>query len=173
MIRPESAIVARVQASLTAPEALFRLEVWDQGPAFRARFASAFGQNLPGPGQSAQADGARILWREPGVWLLTGPGLSESGLQTIVAECGAVAEVTSGFARIVLQGEAWRSLLTVGAFLDVENPDFGPGRTAATLIHHTPVLLDVQDDLTVVAHVPRSYGHEMLHFWQDAARRIG
>ena len=165
--------MARVQVHLTDAEALFRLELWDVSPDFCARFASAFGLDLPGPGQSAQADGARILWREPGVWLLTGPGLSDSGLQTIVAECGAVAEVTSGFARIVLQGEAWRSLLTVGAFLDVENPDFGPGRTAATLIHHTPVLLDVQDDLTVVAHVPRSYGHEMLHFWQDAARRIG
>jgi heterotetrameric sarcosine oxidase gamma subunit len=173
MTRPESAIVASLQVSLTAPEALFRLEVWDHGPAFRARCASAFGQDLPGPGQVFQAGGARILWREPDVWLLSGTDLSEAGLQAIAGDSGAVAEVTSGFARIVLQGEAWRSLLSVGAFLDVEHPDFGPGRTAATLIHHTPVLLDVQDDQTVVAHVPRSYGHEMLHFWQDAARRIG
>lgn len=165
--------MARVQVSLTVAEALFRLEVWDVSPDFRARFAAALGLDLPGPGQSAQADGFRILWREPSVWLLTGADLSETGLQTIAADCGGVAEVTSGFARIVLQGEAWRSLLTVGAFLDVEHPDFGPGRTAATLIHHTPVLLDVQDDLTVVAYVPGSYGHEMLPFWQDAARRIG
>jgi len=166
-------MVARVQVSLTVAEALFRLEVWDVSPDCHARFAAALGLDLPGPGQSAQAGGFRILWREPSVWLLTGADLSETGLQTIAADCGGVAEVTSGFARIVLQGEAWRSLLTVGAFLDVEHPDFGPGRTAATLIHHTPVLLDVQDPLTVVAYVPRSYGHEMLHFWQDAARRIG
>ncbi|MDH4384209.1 MAG: hypothetical protein QE280_02060 [Caulobacter sp.] len=165
--------MARLQVNLTDAEALFRLEVWDPNPDCRARFASAFGLALPGPGQSVQADGFRILWREADVWLLTGPDLSETALQTIAAECGGVAEVTSGFARIVLQGEAWRSLLTVGAVLDVEHPDFGPGRTAATLIHHTPVLLDVQDDLTVVAYAPRSYGHEMLHFWQDAARRIG
>jgi heterotetrameric sarcosine oxidase gamma subunit len=173
MIRPENAIVARLQVDLTDAEALFRLEVWDPNPDCRARFVAAYGLDLPGPGQSAQAEGARILWREPCVWLLTGQRLSEAGLQTIAAECGGVVEVTSGFARIVLRGEAWRSLLSVGAFLDVEHPDFGPGRTAATLIHHTPVLLDVQDDLTVVAYVPRSYGHEMLHFWQDAARRIG
>ena len=73
--------------------------------------------------------------------------------------------------RVRLAGPGWRSLLMEGGVFDAESPAFSTGCSASTVIDHVNVRLLVESE-DCLAFVPLSYAHDMVHFWQVAAKTL-
>ena len=161
-----------VQVEPAASATLLIVEIWGDVAVVEARLRAT----LPAPGKALAAAGWRALWWEPETWLIRPAAEADStvaaGLSAAIGGEGALTDVSGAFRRIVLQGPAWRSLLMIGGVFDAESPSFGPGCVAGTVIHHTPVRLDVLSPTTVEAYVPPSYAEDLLHHWRRSAARL-
>jgi heterotetrameric sarcosine oxidase gamma subunit len=146
-----------------APDALLRLEQWGAVPAA-----------LPAPGRAADTPMGRLIWIEPGAWLLRAPlgdlVQATAQLEILAGDDGAVIDITGGLARFRLTGPAWRELLTVGGVFDVENPAFAPGCAAATILHHAAIWIDVIEAETADVYCLPSYAQELAAGWARAVR---
>lgn len=141
-------------------------EIWSNPTAVAARFKSAMGFELPATGRSGGTDVVRLIRFEPTVWLVEG---DVTTLPAILGDDGALTAIGGGTVRIRLSGAGWRSLLMESGVFDAENPAFGPGCSAATIIDHVNVRLHVVSDTVCDAYVPLSYSAALTHFWEDAA----
>ena len=127
------------------------------------------GYALPPMGRAA-GDAARMMMRfEPMVWLVDG---DSAPLEALLAEDGALTPIGGGVVHFRLSGPAWRALLMEGGVFNAEDPAFGPGSTAATLIDHVNVRLHVQSDDVCDAYVPTSFSAAIEHFWEAAAQTL-
>ncbi len=151
------------------PAPLHTLEIWSNPAAVTKRFAAATGFSLPTMGRSGGTDALRLIRTEPTVWLVEG---NASALPAILAEDGALTAIGGGFVRVALTGPGWRRLLMEGGVFDAENPAFGPGCSAATIIDHVNVRLHVTGDETCSAYVSLSFSKALLHFWEAAAKTL-
>ncbi len=162
----------RLTIEVQPPECLLALELWGDRAGVEARL----GAPLPLPGKSADAGERRVLWWEPGIWLVRAGAEARTALERTVAEAlvaeGAVTDLSGGFVRIRLSGSLWRELLMIGGVFDAESPTFGPGSVAGTVIHHMPVRLDVVSQETADAYVPPSYAEDLMEHWTHAAARL-
>ncbi len=154
---------------------MISLEIW--GDAAESRIAAALGAALPAVGASADLPGEwRAIRVEPSVWWLSGPreGLAarQADLDAALGEDGAAVDLTGAFARLEVCGPAWRTLLMFGGVFDAEDPDFGPGRTAGTILHHLSVRYDVVDEDRLHIFVGSSYAGDLLHHLRAAAARL-
>jgi heterotetrameric sarcosine oxidase gamma subunit len=148
---------------------LHTLEIWSNSTAVAKRFEGTTGFALPIMGRSAGNDALRLIRYEPTVWLVEGEAKT---LPAILAGEGALTAIGGGLVRIRLQGEDWRTLLMEGGVFEAENPRFGPGCSAATIIDHVAVRLHVVSDDACDAYVPSSFSAALLHFWQEAATML-
>ncbi len=156
-----------IDVTITAMRAapLHALEIWANASLVAERFAAAKGLALPRMDE-ANGNGELTLIRfEPTVWLIEG---DIEGLAEILGEDGSLTAIGGGVARIALSGPGWRRLLMEGGVFDAENPAFGSGCSAATVIDHVNVRLHVVNDDLCVAYVPSSYAHDMIDFWMSA-----
>ena len=117
----------------------------------------------------------RMIRVEPTVVWLRGP-LDEADAvlaraTETLGETGAATDLSGGFERIRISGPGWRAALMFGGVFDAEDPAFGPGATAGTLLHHLAVRYDVIDADTVEIYVAPSYAADLLHHLHDAARK--
>ncbi len=162
----------RLTIEVQPPECLLALELWGDRAGVEARL----GAPLPLSGKSADAGERRVLWWEPGIWLVRAGAEARTALERTVAEAlvaeGAVTDLSGGFVRIRLSGSLWRELLMIGGVFDAESPTFGPGSVAGTVIHHMPVRLDVVSQETADAYVPPSYAEDLMEHWTHAAARL-
>jgi heterotetrameric sarcosine oxidase gamma subunit len=174
MIRPERAIMIdvgddRLRVQIKPPATLLALEIWGA----QAAVERGLGASLPQSCRSADLNGSRWLWWEPGVWLVRGDAERlRSSLEDAVGDHGAVTNLSGGFVRIGVMGALWRDLLMIGGVFDAESPSFGPGSIAGTVIHHMPVRLDVIGEDAVEAYVPPSYAGDLMHHWTRSAARL-
>jgi heterotetrameric sarcosine oxidase gamma subunit len=177
MIPQESVTVTtfaedRLTIEVQPPERLLAIEVWGDRAAVDARF----GAPLPLPGQSTDLGGLRILWWEPGIWIVRMDSGSQRDLELALADAlsgeGAMSDLSGGFVRIRLSGRLWRELLMIGGVFDAESQDFGPGSVAGTVIHHMPVRLDVISQGTADAYVPPSYAENLIDHWTRSQARL-
>lgn len=145
---------------------LHALEIWSNPAAVAARFQTATGFALPKTGRSGGTDSLRMIRYEPTVWLVEG---DVSDLPAVLAEDGALTAIGGGIVRVRLTGTGWRTLLMECGVFDAENPDFGPGCSAATIIDHVGVRLHVVNNDICEAYVPRSFSVALIKFWQEAA----
>lgn len=149
------------------PCALALVETWEDA-------ADLIGA-LPSACRAADFGDGRVLWWEPGVWLVrAGLGSFDTlrdTLETALRGRGAVTDVSGGFRRILLRGSACRELLMFGAVFDAEH-GLAPGAVAGTMIHHVPVRLDAIDETSIDVYVPPSYADELLHHWRAASARM-
>jgi len=156
-----------VTVTRCAPDALLRLELW----------GAAADPRLPGVCRAQDLAEGRLLWIEPGAYMLRGPlgelNSASAMLTAIAGDDGAVIDITGGLARFRLGGPAWRELLTVGAVFDVENPTFGPSCVAATILHHAAIWIDVIDAGTADVYALPSYAQELAEGWARAIERLG
>jgi heterotetrameric sarcosine oxidase gamma subunit len=148
---------------------LHALEVWSNAPAVAKRFKAATGFALPPMGRSAGTDALRLIRYEPTVWLVEGDA---SALPAILADDGAITAIGGGIVRVRLSGKGWRTLLMEGGVFDAENPAFTPGCSAATIIDHVAVRLNVVSDDVCDAYVPASFISGLVHFWEVAAGNL-
>jgi sarcosine oxidase gamma subunit len=108
--------------------------------------------------------GVRTLQVEPRRWWLFGGG-SAANIAARIDDTGALAPIGGGLVRATFTGSAWRALLMVSSFFDAENPAFGPGDVAATVIHHVPVwIAPVATDVCEV-YFAASYAHDLVGLW--------
>jgi heterotetrameric sarcosine oxidase gamma subunit len=151
------------------------VELWDGAGA--APVAAALGLALPGAlglalpaaGCSAGDDLCRAMRFEPNVWLVEGRGVDARALAAAVAGHGAVTAIGGGLVRVTLRGTGWRELLMHDGVFDAENPAFAPGCTAATVIAHVAVRLNVVSEDRCDALVPASLADGLLARWRQVA----
>ena len=143
------------------------LELWGNPKSAAARFRKTLGVDLPAMGRSASNGAITLIRFEPTVWLVEG---DLAGLDAALGEDGALTAIGGGIVRVQLSGAGWRTLLMEGGVFDADNPAFGPGCSAATVIDHVGVRLHVTAEDSCTAYVPASYAHDMIDFWQIAAR---
>lgn len=145
------------------------LEIWSNLAQVAQRFEAAFGASLPAAGSSLQMADRLLIRYEPTVWLAEG---SIAGLADILGPDGGLTAIGGGIVRVRLSGPGWRSLLMAGGVFDAEAASFKAGCSAATLIDHVGVRLYVESADACLAYVPLSYAHDMVHFWNAAARTL-
>ena len=140
------------------------------------RFQAAFGIPLPGPNQAIATEALRVIWREPGAWMvrarLTARESLMAGLQALVDADGAVTDISGAVARCRLTGPDWRILLTYGGVFDAEDPAFAPGCVAGTVVEHMAVRFDVISQTEVDAYVAPSYAADLFAYWASVARGL-
>lgn len=102
---------------------------------------------------------------EPRRWWLLGPTGYDPG------DDGAVAQIGGGLVRATLRGPGWRSLLMVAGVFDAEDPGFGPGAVAATVIHHVPVWIVPTAAAACDVYFPASYASGLIGLWTAAIAR--
>lgn len=154
-----------VTISPLPPAPLHALEIWSHAQAVAKRFEAAVGFALPPMGQSAGNAAIQLIRFEPTVWLVEG---DVTGLESLLGDDGALTAIGGGIVRIALSGTGWRRLLMEGGVFDAENPAFGPGCSAATIIDHVNVRLHVTGESQCTAYVPSSYAHDLIEFWNAA-----
>jgi heterotetrameric sarcosine oxidase gamma subunit len=167
----------RTTAAALGPLALIAVDVWSGFDEAAQRLGMALGGALPGLLGSVELPGGwRALRAEPTVWWLTGPlaalGAVLATAEAALGEDGAAIDLSGGFAGLEIVGPAWRELLMVGGVFDAEDPAFGPGSTAGTILHHADVRYDVIDDDRVHILVAPSYALDLLDHLRVAASRL-
>jgi heterotetrameric sarcosine oxidase gamma subunit len=169
MMSPENATVTEVNITTLAPAPLHALDIWSHPISVAQRFEAAMGFALPAMGRSAGINNLQLMRFEPSVWLVEG---DVSALPTLLGEDGALIAMGGGIVRVQLSGTGWRALLMESGVFDAENPSFGPGCTAATLIDHVNVRLHVVRDDMCIAYVPASFSTGLIKFWTLASRNL-
>ena len=157
--------------------ALIAVDVWSGHGGAAARLGRTLGGALPGPLHVSELTGGwRALRVEATVWWLAGPLRDlETSLDAVEAALGvdgAAVDLSGGFARLEIAGPAWRELLMTGGVFDAEDPAFGPGSTAGTVLYHAGVRYDVLDERRVHILVAPSYAHDLLDHLRAAAARL-
>jgi heterotetrameric sarcosine oxidase gamma subunit len=159
------------------PAALIAFDLWSEPEVAAARIGEALGGALPGLTHSTPLPGGwRAIRVEPTVWWLSGP-LADldrqfAQLEAALGEDGAATDLSGGFTRLGVSGPAWREVLMIGGVFDAENPDFGAGSTAGTLLHHASVRHDVTAEDRVHIHVPPGHAEDLLHHLRTALTRL-
>jgi heterotetrameric sarcosine oxidase gamma subunit len=142
--------------ALLPPNALIAVEIW-------------FGAEL-GP-----VEGDRTIRVEPTVWWLSAPLSGAAALirrlEDEVGERGAVTDISGAFSRLRLSGPRWRAALMIGGVFDAEDPRFGSGATAGTILNHAAVRYDVISEDAVEIYVPPSHVADLVHHLRGAADR--
>lgn len=124
--------------------------------------------------------GGRAVRVEPRRWWLFAPSPAVGGTvgqaspgsaaRDAAGEYAAVA-IGGGLLRATLTGPGWRALLMVAGVFDAEDPGFGVGDCAATVIHHVPVwIVPVASDRAEV-YFAASYAAGLVAMWTAAIER--
>lgn len=145
---------------------LHAMEIWSHPADVSQRFKVAFGMTLPAMGHCVNPGPMRLMRHEPTVWLADG---DVSRLPDLLQDDGALTAIGGGIVRIHLAGRQWRRLLMEGGVFDAEAASFAPGRTAATIIDGIAIRLNVIAEDVCETFVPRSFAHDLLHFWRTTA----
>ncbi len=145
------------------------VEIWSNPADVARRFEAVKGFALPAMGRGAGTDQFSLIRFEPTVWLVDG---DVAQLGDILGDDGAVTAIGGGLVRFRLTGTDWRALLMEGGVFNAEDPAFGPGCSAATVIDHVNVRLYVRSFYVCDAYVPLSFSAALLHFWQEAATTL-
>lgn len=173
MMPPGTAIVIDLALTPITSQTLFRLALWDD--AARARISAGLGVPLPGPCQTVDGAGLRLLWLESAHWLIAcataDADTVRARIQGFIGSDGSLVEVGAALVGRCITGNGWRELLMIGGVFDAENPGFGAGAVARTVMHHSPLLIDVIAVDRVHAYVPASYADEFFGFWDAEIAR--
>jgi heterotetrameric sarcosine oxidase gamma subunit len=169
---------ARTGVTRLDPCALIAVEIWSDHAACRDRLGAALSGTVPAFGGASDLPGGwRMVSVEPTVWWLRGPlGDLETGLARVEAALsadGAATDLTGGFARLGLHGPDWREILMSGGVFDAEDPGFGSGRTAGTILHHASGRIDVTGDSAAELYVIPSQAADLLDLLRSAAADCG
>ena len=137
---PGTATVTDVAVAMAPAGDVLALDLWDGEPA---------------------ATGARALRVELRRWWLIDAG----GSFPDPGGDGALAAIGGGLVRATLAGAGWRALLMRAGWFDVENPRFGPGDVAATVIHHVPVWIAPLAADACEVYLPASHATALARLW--------
>ncbi len=115
--------------------------------------------------------GTRVIRVEPQRWWLIDAGAAAEAITHGLVSTGAATPIGGGLMRATLTGPGWRALLMIAGVFDAEDPGFGPGACAATVIRHVPVwIAPVADDCAEVFFAA-SYATGLVALWRAAVAR--
>ena len=119
----------------------------------------------PGPGSAITTGAGRLVWWQPGAWILKeDPSSSESVADAVESVAAAVpihtAELGSHFLAFEICGSRWRELLTRGCSLEVFAPAFAPGFATRTTLGAFDVAIDVVEQNRCELLVMRSFAED-------------
>lgn len=106
-----------------------------------------------------------VMQVEPQRWWLLDPGSALPKIAAALGESGALTPIGGGLMVAALAGPGWRAQLMIGGLFDAEDPAFGPGRCAATQLHHAPVWIDVLSENAANVYFPASLLDDMRNLW--------
>jgi len=116
-----------------------------------AAIRTAYGLELPPPGDAATANDIAALWLQPNAWMLVAPPTAEASfaraIKTVCGDAGSVVDQTHGRVVFSLAGRNARRVLQNLCRLDLHVSAFGPGRVAATPMAEIACLLHQHDDI--------------------------
>lgn len=107
---------------------------------------------------------------EPRRWWLIDPG-DTGALAAALAKDGTLYPIGGGLIQATLTGPGWRALLMVSGVFDAEDPNFGPGDCAATVVHHVSVWIAPVDRETCKVFFAASFAEGLVDFWTAAISR--
>lgn len=122
---------------------------------------------FPGPGETARAGAARILWAGPGRALLIGADLPKG-----VTEHAAVTDQGDGIAALVIAGPGVEVVLARLVSIDLRSGTFPVGRTARTLVGHMTASVTRTGEDAFEIMVMRSMAGTLHHDLTEAARLV-
>ena len=172
---PEAGIVALERAALGH----INLRGNASDNAFAAAVAQAFGASLPlAPNSVVEGSKGIAYWLGPDEWLLVVPAAAEAALaaalrQALAGVHCAITEVSGGQVVIELQGAQVRELLAKECPLDLEAPEFVPGRCAQTRLAKAGVLLRPLAGGAIELIVRRSFAGYLWKWLAEAAAEYG
>lgn len=111
-------------------------------------------------GEPPLLDGVRALQVEPRRWWL----FDARTRALDPGDGGALAPIGGGLVRATLTG-GWRDTLMLAGWFDAEDPRFGPGDVAATIIHHVPVWIAPVAGERCEVYFPASYAWALIQLW--------
>ncbi len=131
-----------------------------------------------GIGRAVQVEPRRwwLFDRGPGAGPARDPGpqtgeTGSSGARDAPGPGASLTAIGGGLMRATLTGPGWRALLMIAGVFDAEDPGFGPGDCAATVIHHVPVwIMPVATDCAEV-YFAASYAAGLVDLWTAAIDR--
>ena len=109
--------------------------------------------------------GTRAMKVEPHRWWLIGAGASLGAIEKTLGKNGALTPIGGGLMRATLTGPGWRSQLMISGAFDAEDANFKPGDSAATIIHHTSIWIDVISDHEAQVYFAASNLMDIEHLW--------
>jgi sarcosine oxidase subunit gamma len=173
--------MAEARVTLAERAALGHLNL--RGDPADARFtvavAQVFGTSLPtAPNTVAAGPRGIAYWLGPDEWLLVTAASDEAtlgaALRTALAGVhSAVTEVSGGQVVIELRGAKVLELLAKECPLDLEAPEFAPGRCAQTRLAKAAVLLRPLEGGAVELIVRRSFCDYLWTWLADAGAEYG
>jgi hypothetical protein len=110
-------------------------------------------------------DGVEPLQVEPRRWWLVAPPARLAAIRAALGEGGAVAPFGGGFVVATIAGD-WRSLLSVGGFVDTER--LREGTVTSTVIHHVPVRIVRGKGEQCQVFLAASYAQTLRDLWTKA-----
>lgn len=116
-------------------------------------------------GQQPDLRGVAALQVEPRRWWLIDPGAQLAVIAQLLGDKGALTAIGGGLMRAVLKGSGWRAQLMISGLFDAEDPSFKPGDCAATLIHHTQVLIHAISEREAHVYLSASLLDDIKHLW--------
>lgn len=125
------------------------------------------GLAFPGPGCSAEAAGARLLWAGRGTAFLAG-----AAAPAALSGHAALSDQSDAWAVVALSGPDHAAMLARLVPLDLGPSAFAPGATARSTLVHCPVLLYRRDAATVEVWAMRSMAATAVHEVTAAMRSL-
>lgn len=115
-------------------------------------------------------DGLEPLQVEPRRWWLIAAPERIEAIRAALGDRGAVAPFGGGFVVATIAGD-WRSLLSVGGFVDTER--LPAGRVTSTVIHHVPVRIVRGEGEQCQVFLAASYAQTLSDLWSRAGATRG
>ncbi len=113
--------------------------------------------------------GDKALMRvEPRRWWLFDAAGRIAEFARSIGDNGALTPIGGGLVRATLAGPGWRALLTVAGLFDAEDPAFGSGAVASTVIHHVAVRIAVASEGGCDVYFAASYAPTLIDLWSTA-----
>ncbi|MFF5208866.1 sarcosine oxidase subunit gamma [Streptosporangium sp. NPDC000396] len=134
----------------------------------------ALGAPLPTePGTCVSTD-VDVLWLGPDEWLVIGEAGTERALEARLREAAgtehvAVTDVSAQRTALLVAGPRARDLLAHGCALDLHPRQFGPGRSAQTMLARAQVVLVARDGDEFLVLVRSSFAGYLAEWLADAA----
>lgn len=136
-----------------------------------AVIGAAFGVDMPAGPTCASASGTTVIGIGPGVWLAFTPKAEPTWVSDLATSItgASVSDQSGGYVILQLSGQAARSVLQKGAFIDLDPLKFGAGSAATTVIGHIGVVI-WQAEASTTFHIAlfRSFA-ESFHGWLGSA----